>query len=141
MFTKLNPVNNQPVLPKYNEWPYDDVISHVTVNQFRSEFSIFQACKYHNLISWHMISIDKLFWMILWWRHQWRLSRPDSTGIKYISNLGIQYNSINLHPIFTKLDMVDNQPVLMNCLNDVIQWHHSWPVSARILCISSLWIL
>ena len=49
MFIKLNPVNNQPVLPKYNELPHDDV----TVNQFRLEFSIFQACEYHNLISLH----------------------------------------------------------------------------------------
>ena len=51
MFIKLNPVNNQPVLLKYNELPHDDVISDVTVNQFRLEFSIFQACEYHNLIS------------------------------------------------------------------------------------------
>ena len=49
MFIKLNPVNNQPVLPKYNELPHDDV----TVNQFRLEFSIFPTCKYNNLLSLH----------------------------------------------------------------------------------------
>ena len=47
---------------------YDDVISDVTADQFRPEFSIFRACEYNNLTS--------------------------------------------LHLMFTKLDMIDNQPVL-----------------------------
>ena len=53
MFIKLNPVNNQPVLLKYNELPHDDINSDITVNQFRLEFSIFQTCEYNNLVSLH----------------------------------------------------------------------------------------
>ena len=45
------------------------------------------------------------------------------------------YNLISLHQMFTKLDMVDNQPVLTNYIewshDDFISdvWRHSWSVS------------
>ena len=68
MFTKLDMNDNQSVLTKYIEWRHDDVISDVTADLFRLEFSIFRACEYNNLTS--------------------------------------------LHLMFTKLDMIDNQPVL-----------------------------
>ena len=49
MFTKLDMVDNQPVLTNFIEWCHDDVIGDVTVDRFRLEFSIFRACKYYNL--------------------------------------------------------------------------------------------
>ena len=70
MFTKLNMVDNQPVFTNLIECCHDDVISDVTVDLFRLEFSIFPTCEYYNLRS--------------------------------------------SHPMFTKLDMVDNQLVLIN---------------------------
>ena len=58
MFTKLNMVDNQPVFTNLIECCHDDVISDVTVNQFRLEFSISQACEYdHNLISLHLMLV------------------------------------------------------------------------------------
>ena len=68
MFTKLDMNDNQSVFTKYIELRHDDVISDVTADLFRLEFSTFRACEYNNLTS--------------------------------------------LHPMFTKLDMIDNQPVL-----------------------------
>ena len=53
MFTKLDMVDNQPLFPNYKEGHNTDVISDVTVDQFRLEFSIFRACEYHNFISLH----------------------------------------------------------------------------------------
>ena len=49
MFTKLDMVDNQPVLTNFIEYCHDDVIGDVTVDRFRLEFSIFRACKYYNL--------------------------------------------------------------------------------------------
>ena len=72
MSTKLNMVDNQPVFTNLIECCHDDVISDVTANRFRLEFSVFGTCEYYNLIS--------------------------------------------LHPMFTKLDMVDSQPVLTNLI-------------------------
>ena len=68
MFTKLDINDNQSVFTKYIELRHDDVISDVTADLFRLEFSTFRACEYNNLTS--------------------------------------------LHPMFTKLDMINNQPVL-----------------------------
>ena len=76
MFNKLDMIDNQPVLTKFIDWRHDDVISDVTADQFRLEFSIFRACEYYNLTS--------------------------------------------LHPMFTKLDVVDNQPKIERCHDDVI---------------------
>ena len=67
MFAKLHMIDNRLVLRNFIEWHYDDVISDVTADQFRPEFSIFRACEYNYLTS--------------------------------------------LHLMFTKLDMLDNQPV------------------------------
>ena len=72
MFTKLDMNDNQSVFTKYIELRHDDVISDVTADQFRLEFSTFRACEYNNLTS--------------------------------------------LHPMFTKLDIVDNQPILTNLI-------------------------
>ena len=70
MFTKLDMINFQLVLTNSITLFYDDVISDVTANRFRLEFSVFGTCEYYNLIS--------------------------------------------LHPMFTKLDMIDNRLVLTN---------------------------
>ena len=70
MFTKLDQINIQLVLTNAFTLFYDDVISDVTANRFRLEFSVFGTCEYYNLIS--------------------------------------------LHPMFTKLDMIDNRLVLTN---------------------------
>ena len=78
MFTKLYMNDNQPVLTTFIDWRHDDVISDVTVDLFRQELSVFQACEHYNLRS--------------------------------------------LHPMFTKLDMVDNQLVITN----YIEWRHQW---------------
>ena len=51
MFTKLNIIDNQPVLTNYFECRHDDV----TADQFRLEFSIFRACEYNNLTSLHLM--------------------------------------------------------------------------------------
>ena len=51
---------------------YDDVISDVTANRFRLEYSVFGTCEYYNLTI--------------------------------------------LHLMFTKLDMIDTQVVLMNSI-------------------------
>ena len=72
MFTKLDMNDNQSVLTKYIELRHDDVISDVTADLFRLEFSVFGTCEYYNLIS--------------------------------------------LHLMFTKLDMIHNQVVLMNSI-------------------------
>ena len=70
IFTKLDIINNQPVLMHPIECRHDDVISDVTLDRFPLEFLVFRTCEYYNLRS--------------------------------------------LHPMFTELDMVDNQPVLTN---------------------------
>ena len=70
MFTKLDWINVQLVLTNSITLFYDDVISDVTANRFRLEFSVFGTSEYYNLIS--------------------------------------------LHPMFTKLDMIDNRLVLTN---------------------------
>ena len=70
MFTKLDQINIQLVLTNSITLFYDDVISDVTANRFRLEFSVFGTCEYYNLIS--------------------------------------------LHPMFAKLDMIDNRLVLTN---------------------------
>ena len=51
MFNKLDMIDNQPVLTKFIDWRHDDVISDVTADQFRLEFSIFRACEYYYLRS------------------------------------------------------------------------------------------
>ena len=53
MFTKLDMIDNQPVLTKYIECRHDGVISDVTADQFRLEFYIFWACEHNNLIGLH----------------------------------------------------------------------------------------
>ena len=53
MFTKLHMIDNQLVLTNYFECSHFDVISDVTADQFRLEFSIFQTCEYNNLLSLH----------------------------------------------------------------------------------------
>ena len=53
MFTKLHMIENQLVLTNYFECFHVDVISDVTADQFRLEFSIFQTCEYSNLVSLH----------------------------------------------------------------------------------------
>ena len=55
MFTKLDMIDNKTVLKKYIEWFHDDIISGVTVDWFRLEFSIFQTREYNNLTSFHLI--------------------------------------------------------------------------------------
>ena len=76
MFTKLDMTDSQNVFTDSTKLRQDDVISDVTANHFRLEFSVFWTCEYSNLIS--------------------------------------------LHPMFTKLDMVDSQPVLTN----LMEWRH-----------------
>ena len=70
MFTKLDMTDIQHVFTDSTTLRQDDVISDVTANRFRLEFSVFGTCEY--------------------------------------SNLKI------LHPMFTKLDILDNQLVLTN---------------------------
>ena len=53
MFTKLHMIDNQLVLTNYFECSHVDVISDVTADQLRLEFSIFQTCEYNNLLSLH----------------------------------------------------------------------------------------
>ena len=53
MFTKLYMNDNQPVLTTFIDWRHDDVISDVTVDLFRLELSVFQACEHYNLRSLH----------------------------------------------------------------------------------------
>ena len=65
MFTKLDMINSQLVLTSSIKLCHNDVISDVTANRFRLEFSAFGIYDYYNLRS--------------------------------------------SHPMFTKLDMVDNQ--------------------------------
>ena len=84
MFTKLDMTNSQHVFTNCTKLCHDDVISDVTANRFRLEFSVFGTCEYSNLIS--------------------------------------------LHPMFTKLDMVDIQPVLTN----FIEWRHNDVISASV---------
>ena len=55
MFTKLDMVDNQPLFPNYKEGHNTDVISDVTVDQFRLGISIFRTCKYNNLLCLHQI--------------------------------------------------------------------------------------
>ena len=45
MFTKLDMNDNQSVFTKYIELRHDDVISDVTADLFRLEFSTFRACE------------------------------------------------------------------------------------------------
>ena len=68
MVTKLDMTDSQHVFTDSTKLCQDDVISDVTANRFRLEFSVFGTCEYYNLIS--------------------------------------------LHPMFTKLDMIDNRLVL-----------------------------
>ena len=70
MFTKLNIVDNQPILTNFMVTNLMVTSTDLTVDLFRLELSIFQACEYYNLRS--------------------------------------------LHPMFTKLDTVDYQLVLIN---------------------------
>ena len=91
MFTKLDMINSKLVLTSFIKSRHDDVISDITVDRFRLEFSVFWTCEYYNLIS--------------------------------------------SHQLFTKLDLVDIQPLLAN----LMEWRHddvisdvSWPVSTRI---------
>ena len=72
MFTKLDMTDSQHVFTDSTKLRQDDIISDVTANRFRLEFSVFGTCEYSNLIT--------------------------------------------LHPMFTKLDMVDSQPVLTNLI-------------------------
>ena len=53
MFSKLDMIDNQLVLTNYFECSHVDVISDVTADQLRLEFSIFQTCDYNNLLSLH----------------------------------------------------------------------------------------
>ena len=53
MFTKLDMIDNQLVLTNYFECSHVDVISDVTADHLRLEFSIFQTCEYNNLLSLH----------------------------------------------------------------------------------------
>ena len=53
MFSKLDMIDNQLVLTNYFECSHVDVISDVTADQLRLEFSIFQTCEYNNLLSLH----------------------------------------------------------------------------------------
>ena len=53
MFSKLDMIDNQLVLTNYFECSHVDVISDVTADQLRLEFSIFQTCEYNNLVSLH----------------------------------------------------------------------------------------
>ena len=72
MFTKLDMTDSQHVFTDSTKLRQDDIISDVTANRFRLEFSVFGTCEYTNL---------KI-----------------------------------LHPMLTKLDMVDIQPVLTNLI-------------------------
>ena len=72
MFTKLDMTDSQHMFTDSTKLRQDDIISDVTANRFRLEFSVFGTYEY--------------------------------------SNLKI------LHPMFTKLDMVDSQPVLTNLI-------------------------
>ena len=81
MFTKLDMIYNQLVLTNYFEFRHGDVISDVTADQFRLDFSIFRTCEYNNLISLHPIftKLDIVFNQLVLtnfieWRHQWRHS-------------------------------------------------------------------
>ena len=55
MFTKLDMIGNHLVFINYFECCDNDVISDITADQFRLEFSIFRTFEYINLISLHLV--------------------------------------------------------------------------------------
>ena len=135
MFTKLDMIDNRLVLTNYIEWRYDDVISDVTADQFRLRFSIFRTCEYIYLISGHlmftklyMIDTQVVLMNSIEWCHDDVISdvRADQFQLELSIFRTCEYNNlISLHLMFTKLDMINNQLVLMN----LIKWHHDDVIS------------
>ena len=124
MLTKLDMIDTQVVLMNSIEWCLDDVINDDTAGQFRLELSIFRTFGYSNLISLrlmfiklYMVSSQPVLTNLMEWRHDDVIS--DDTPVKFWLEFSIfrtcKYNNlINLHQMFTKLDMIDNQVVLTN---------------------------
>ena len=90
---------------------YDDVISDVTADQFRLEFSTFRACEYNNLISLHLMftRLDMIYNQLVLTNH-FKFRHGDVTADQFRLDFSIfrtcEYNNlISLHPIFTKLDI------------------------------------
>ena len=150
MFTKLDMTNSQHVFTNCTKLCHDDVISDVKANRFRLEFSVFGTCEYSNLISLHpiftkpdMVDSQPVLTNLIEWLDDDVIS--DVTTERFwleFSVFGIceYHNLISLHPIFTKLDMVGNQPLFMNFIGWHHQWRHSWSVSARIRNNSTFWM-
>ena len=130
MFNKLDMIDNQQVLTNFIDWRYDDVIRDVTANQFRLRFSTFRTCEYSNLTSLHLMftkldMIDNQLVMTNYieWRNDDVIS--DVTADQFRLEFSIfpaceYYNLTSLHPMFTKLDVVDNQPKIERRHDDVI---------------------
>ena len=123
-------VDSQPVLTNLIEWHHDDVVSDVRADRFWLEFSVFGNYEYSNLKSLHpmftkldMIDNRLVLTNNIEWRYDDVIS--DVTADQFRLGFSIfrtcEYsNLISLHLMFTKLDMIDTQVVLMNS----IEWCH-----------------
>ena len=135
MFTKLNMIDNQLVMTNYIEWRNDDVISDVTADQFRLEFSIFRTCECNKWTSLHpmftkldMIDNQLVLTNYIEWRYDDVIS--DVTADQFRLGFSIFRTCeyiylISGHLMFTKLYMIDTQVVLMNS----IEWCHDDVIS------------
>ena len=119
-------MNIQLVLTNSITLFYDDVISDVTANRFRLEFSVFGTCEYYNLISLHLMftklhMIDNQLVLTNHFEYSHDDVISDVTADQFRLGISIfrtcKYNNlISLHQMFTKLDMIDNQVVLTNLI-------------------------
>ena len=75
-----------------------------------------------------MVDSQPVFTNLIQWRHDDLISDVivGRLRLEFSAIRAFEYNNlIGLHLMFTKLDMVDNQPVLTNIFGWRLQWRHS----------------